>query len=541
MVNKTAAFATLLTLGGAANGGMAQESMAQEGQVPASENNQILAETRTDTDSSPLREQTADSALEPQCYYNYIHFDRDGYCGEKRRECYRVAGASYSLFPLKERAVMDSFLDGGKGGVVVNQYVISDENAFAMAAGNRDFQQAMAQFQAKANGVNSQIKTLDDVKACLEEEKKTRKRGILQKWADSLGLSAAIEAKNAVAEINASNRSDTVLAHEGTHWQDNDILSGIQTGKLMVKPEHHYALKMISEMKARMAEAKVQGKDAAQGLATFEQECLDEYRTEFTQDARGRFGNAVRRRQLALAMDSPGMQKVVQPTYPDDVKYVPNNDVQDGWVQMAFYSTPEQKYCVYFRPDSVAQNVTQFTDKFNEVHPFNVLLDEKKEPIKDKNGNMIAVTPDSYTPAGDAVIALEGVKPSYGDETMRINYRLAMRKMLQPLSSEERQLVVDKLNSSAYQPVQNLEIRQNLASDDITSLREETWLDGMPKEECMARALDGSVKRMEREYMQQSADKAQSYVAVSPQGEAIKKTMTAEAFLQKAQAMRHEH
>lgn len=104
MVNKTAAFATLLTLGGAANGGM-----AQEGQVPGSENNQILAETRTDTDSSPLREQTADSVLGPQCYYNYIHFDRDGYCGEKRRECYRVAGASYSLFPLKERAVIDSF------------------------------------------------------------------------------------------------------------------------------------------------------------------------------------------------------------------------------------------------------------------------------------------------------------------------------------------------------------------------------------------------------------------------------------------------
>lgn len=235
MVNKTAAFATLLTLGGAANGGMAQESMAQEGQVPGSENNQILAETRTDTDSSPLREQTADSALEPQCYYNYIEFDRDGKCGAGSWECYRVAGASYSLFPLKERAVMDSFLDEGKGGVVVNQYVISDENAFAMAAGNRDFQQAMAQFQAKANGVNSQIKTLDDVKACLEEEKKTRKRRILQKWADSLGLSAAIEAKDAVAEINASNRSDAVLAHEGTHWQDNDILSGIQTGKLMVK------------------------------------------------------------------------------------------------------------------------------------------------------------------------------------------------------------------------------------------------------------------------------------------------------------------
>lgn len=118
MVNKTAAFATLLTLGGAANGGMAQESMAQEGQIPASENNQILAETRTDTDSSPLREQTADSALEPQCYYNYIHFDRDGKCGAGSWECYRVAGASYSLFPLKERAVMDSFLDGGKGGVL---------------------------------------------------------------------------------------------------------------------------------------------------------------------------------------------------------------------------------------------------------------------------------------------------------------------------------------------------------------------------------------------------------------------------------------
>ena len=98
--------------------------------------------------------------------------------------------------------------------MVVNQYVISDENAFAMAAGNRDFQQAMAQFQAKANGVNSQIKTLDDVKACLEEEKKTRKRGILQKWADSLGLSAAIEAKNAVADFKSSNRSDAVLAHD---------------------------------------------------------------------------------------------------------------------------------------------------------------------------------------------------------------------------------------------------------------------------------------------------------------------------------------
>ena len=113
MGNKTAAFATLLTLGGAANGGMAQESMAQEGQVPGSENNQIFAETRTDTDSSPLCEQTADSAREPQCYYNYIEVDRDGKCGAGSWECYRVAGASYSLFTLKERAEMDSLLDEG--------------------------------------------------------------------------------------------------------------------------------------------------------------------------------------------------------------------------------------------------------------------------------------------------------------------------------------------------------------------------------------------------------------------------------------------
>ena len=536
MSKKTMAFATLLTLGGVANNGM-----AQEGQAPAFENNQILAETSMDTDSSPLHEQTADSALEPQCYYNYIHFDRDGYCGEERQNCYQVVGASYSLFPLKERAHMDSFLDDGKGGVVVNQYIISDENAFAMAAGNRDFQQAMAQFQAKANGVNSQIKTLDDVKACLEEEEKTRKRGILQKWADSLGLSAAIEAKDAVAEINASNRSGAILAHEGTHWQDRDILAGIGTGRLMVAPEHHYALRMVSEMKSHIIEAKSQGKSATEGINIFEQESLDDYRDKFTSEAQNKFSNNISRRQLALAMDDRGMQKVTKQLCSDDVMYVPNCDVEDGWVPLASYNDSKQKYCVYFRPDSVAHDVTHFTDKFGKVHPFNVLLDEKKEPVKNENGETIAVAPRMYADKDVVVIDLEGQQQSYGDETMRINYRLAMRKMLQPLSSEERQLVVDKLNSSAYQPVQNLEIRQNLASDDITSLREDTWLDGMPKEECMARALDGSVKRMEREYMQQSADKAQSYVAVSPQGEAIKKTMTAEAFLQKAQAMRHEH
>ena len=140
-----------------------------------------------------------------------------------------------------------------------------------------------------------------------------------------------------------------------------------------------------------------------------------------------------------------------------------------------------------------------------------------------------------------AVIDLESMQQSYGTETMKINYRLALKKMLRPLSEDERQLITEKLESSIYQPTENLEIQHNFTVDDIMSLREETWLDGMPKEECMARALDGSVKRMEQEYMQQSADKAQSYVVVSPQGEAIKKTMTAEAFLQKAQAMRHEH
>ena len=162
-----------------------------------------------------------------------------------------------------------------------------------MTSVGRDLQQTMAQFQTKVNG--KQIQTLDDVKTCLQEDKTNRKGGVLQKWADSLGLSAALEVKEAVEDVNTANRSEAVLAHETAHWQDNDILAGMQTGKLMVVPEHYYALKMVSEMKSRIIEAKACGQTAAQGLQKFEDESLNEYRMQFTQSAMENFSNSLKR------------------------------------------------------------------------------------------------------------------------------------------------------------------------------------------------------------------------------------------------------
>ena len=61
--------------------------------------------------------------------------------------------------------------------------------------------------------------------------------------------------------------------------------------------------------------------------------------------------------------------------------------------------------------------------------------------------------------------------------------------------------------------------------------------EGKTKEDCMAQVLEGSVKRIEQSYMKQSEDKAKSYVKVGRDGEAVKKTMSAQMFLQKAQEM----
>ena len=157
MVKNTATLATVLALGGLAQGGNVQGA-----QTAMPENTQAVEVQANVTGQD---ENIQKQQQQPNCYYNYMEFDSNGECGENRRECFQVAGARYSLYPLKEKASMDGFLDGGKGGVVINQYFISDENAFAMTSGGRDLKQAMAQFQAKADG--KQIQTLDDVKNCL--------------------------------------------------------------------------------------------------------------------------------------------------------------------------------------------------------------------------------------------------------------------------------------------------------------------------------------------------------------------------------------
>ena len=530
MAKNAATLATLLALGGMANDGLAQEA-----QMSLSDNQPEATEFHLDKGQTQQPEQAADNVLEPQCYYNYIAFDRDGKCGESRTACYQVGGEGYSLFPLKERAMMDAFADGGKGAVVINQYTITDENAFLMAAGKQDLKQALAQFQTKVSGV--QIASLEDVKACLEKAQAKGQGELLQKWADNLGLNSALQVKEIVQNINESNRSKDVLLHESTHWQDKEILAGIETGRIMVAPEHYYALKMVSEMKARMQEAKASGQTPEQALNAFEQESLSEYRTNFTQSAQDKFANNVSRRQLALALDDTGAQKVTQKKRPDDVMYVPNFDTQDGWVEISTYRMPEKTYCVYVRPDDVAKDVMQFTDKFDKVHPFNVLLDENKEPIKDEHGNMIAVTPIKQVNEDGSMIELERMQPSYAAETMKINYRLALRKMLQPLSKEEQQLLTEKLNSTSYQPTQNLDLQQNLSPYTVAALREETFVAGIAKEDCMTQVLEGSVKRIEQSYMKQSEDKAKSYVKVGRDGEAVKKTMSTQMFLQKAQEM----
>ena len=526
MVKNTATLATLLTLGGLAHG-----ENVQGVQSNMSENNQAV---EVQANVAAYDENIEKQQQQPNCYYNYMEFDSNGECGENRRECFQVAGARYSLYPLKEKASMDGFLDGGKGGIIINQYVISDENAFAMTSGGRDLQQAIDQFQAKMNG--KQVKTLDDVKACLQEEQNNGKGQIVRKWADSLGLSAALEVKKAVEDVNTANRSEAVLVHETTHWQDNDILSGMQTGKLMVMPEHYYTLKMVSEMKSRMMEAKASGQTAAQGLQKFEEESLNEYRMQFTQSAKEKMSNPLKRRQLALAMDDKGLQKSKQTLYPDDFIYVPNFSVKDSWVQMATYSTPEQKYCVYIRPDDVPQDMAQFTDKFDKVHPFNVLLDENKEPVLDKNGKMIAVDPLKIEGQQEMAIQMDCMQNSFGDETMKINYRLALRKMLASLAEEDKNLLMEKLNSKEYRPYEALDMGVYMDNTNVASLRQEVLLDGMSKEECFKMAHEGSVARQEQTYIKQSDDKAKSYVLMSENGQDNNKTMSSQAFLRQAQA-----
>ena len=530
MVKNTTIAATLLALGGLEQGGYAQDTqneLPEDGQVVVVQNDVVG------------QDKNNENQQQPKCYYRYLEFDSNGQCGENRHECFQVSGTRYSLYPLKEKATMDSFIDNGNGGVVINQYFISDENAFAMTSVGRDLQQAMAQFQAKVNG--KQIQTLDEVKACLQEDKTNKKGGVLQKWADSLGLSAALEVKEAVEDVNTANRSEAVLAHETAHWQDNDILAGIQTGKLMVVPEHYYALKMVSEMKSRIIEAKACGQTAAQGLQKFEDESLNEYRMQFTQSAMENFSNSLKRRQLALAMDDRGTQKVEYTLYPSDIKYVPNFDTENTWVQMAFYDMPKQGCCVYIRPDEVDASVTQFTDKFDKVHPFNVLLDENKVPLKDENGQMIAVEPIKIEGEQGMAILMKDLQNSFAPETMKLNYHMALRKMLAPLSDDDKNLLVEKLKSPEYRPYSALDLGvNNMKNADIDALRQETLLDGVSKEDCFKMAHEGSMARLEQTYIQQSDDKAKNYMLMGENGKPIKKTMSAQEFLQQVQNIQQE-
>lgn len=93
MAKNAATLATLLALGGMANDGLAQEA-----QMSLSDNQPEATEFHLDKGQTQQPEQAADNVLEPQCYYNYIAFDRDGKCGESRTACYQVGARGIPSF-----------------------------------------------------------------------------------------------------------------------------------------------------------------------------------------------------------------------------------------------------------------------------------------------------------------------------------------------------------------------------------------------------------------------------------------------------------
>lgn len=376
----------------------------------------------------------------------------------------------------KFKAYYQSNLNQGQGGIVINQYSMTDSEAFLHAKQTHsskfsNVEDAIGFFskQAKNYGYDKEIKTLKNVDECLNSyaQKTKRKDKIIEETlyqnATDAGLTGALNTLRQINSLNQSNMAE--IKHEKLHAENKEFMTKIATGEVLLSPGGKYLVHMADELRAQILGNNIS--PTAEGIDTFFKEFGDEYKQQYTTPLDN---DESYKRLFAISLNEEKSSKTEEAFVNNEhIPHKNSSEAKDNkGNEYTINAFETDKYVVFFGKfdDHEIKDVSFSNGKKISL---NCLYDKNNNPILDKNNNKckaVASRQDS-----DFVISYE--TPTFATKDMDKNLTFALSSVLQNTPEDIQKLILESLNKYCKDDAIK-EDQYAINNKDIERLRNET-------------------------------------------------------------------
>lgn len=375
------------------------------------------------------------------------------------------------------KAYYSSYLNNGNGGIVVNQYSISDNEAFLHAKRTNDTKhasctEAIASFanQAALVKYSKEIKTLKDVEECLSSfSNKTKKKDKyiydrLCSTADKNGLTAAIEVINKVQDLNKDNMNS--VAHEEFHAQNGQHMKKIEEGEILLSPGGMYVARMADELQAQIRAGDIAA--TTDGISQFFAEHGNDYKEQYLENINN---DASYKRLFAAGLQEQACEQKALATVNNNLIPITAFSVEAKDKNGNTYSVNamETNDVVVFMGNFNDGEIREVSLANGKKISLNCLYNKDGTLKLDENGNKISATTTQEN--GDFMISFNGT--SLTTASMDKTLEETLPHILRNLDEEQKNNVIEALNKYCKQDALNAD-KTAIADYDIEKMHKET-------------------------------------------------------------------
>lgn len=375
------------------------------------------------------------------------------------------------------KAYYSSYLNNGNGGIVVNQYSISDNEAFLHAKRTNDTKcascsEAITSFANKATlfKYNKEIKTLKDVEECLNSFSNTSKKkekyiyDNLYSIAGENGLTSAIEVIKQVENLNKDNMNS--VSHEEFHAENGQYMKKIEEGEILLSPGGMYMVRMADELQAQIRSGDIT--PTTEGLSKFFKEFGTDYKNQYLENIDN---DASYKRLFAAGLQEQSCEKktiasVNNILIPINASFVEAKDKNGNTYSV---NAMETKDAIVFMGNFNDGEIREVTLENGKKIHLNCLYNADGSIQLDENGNKIAATTTQEN--GDFVLSFNGTHLTTASMDKTLEETLP--HILRNLDEEQKNNVIEALNKYCKQDALIAD-KTAIADYDIEKLHKET-------------------------------------------------------------------
>lgn len=370
----------------------------------------------------------------------------------------------------KQKAFYSPYLNEGKGGIVFTKYHISDADLFANANKQnvKSLETTLKNFaeSAKRFGYKDTMKTLDDVQKCLDfyasSDKKKDKhiKNILEQSGDESGLTAALNLKKTVAEMNEANLK--TAKHEQIHASIGQFTKAINNGEVMLSPGGIYLTRMADELRAQIKGGNIEATE--QGLEGFFADFGRGYKESYMPDINK---DDSYNRMFAYSLNEEKAEISLQAEINNLFLGYDMEGVDNHGNACTVNGVETSRGYVFF---SGRDDVTKAKMKNGRILPLNCLVDEHGKIIKDKDGKIQSAKVINKDGEFSAVVSGTALTTKDMDK----NLKAALKHILGDLDDNAKGLVLKALDKHCREDANQITNALLHDKDKMQRLRSET-------------------------------------------------------------------